>query len=261
MVAELGDALRKVPEVTDFQSYVGISSPFNFNGLVRHYYLRKGANVAEIQVNLVRKDERQDQSHDIAKRIRPLAQGDRRPLRRAGSRWRRSRPGRRSSRRWSPRCTGRTRQAGSPSPRKVKEIFTVDARGGRRRLVPGGRPAELPLRGGPREGGAFRGGRGRGGARRCRSRSAGATPGSCTWPREKEPVYINLRLPVGSRNDLVLALLHLSAGRQGERAALRTGPGGPGGGGEVALPQEPEERGLRDRRRGRSRSRRRSTPS
>ena len=71
MIAEMGDALRKVPEVTDFQSYIGISSPFNFNGLVRHYYLRKGANVAEIQVNLVGKDDRKDQSHDIAKRIRP----------------------------------------------------------------------------------------------------------------------------------------------------------------------------------------------
>jgi multidrug efflux pump subunit AcrB len=71
LVAELGDALRQVPEVTDFQSYVGISSPFNFNGLVRHYYLRKGASVAEIQVNLVGKEQRHDQSHDIAKRIRP----------------------------------------------------------------------------------------------------------------------------------------------------------------------------------------------
>ncbi|QXE90254.1 efflux RND transporter permease subunit [Geomonas subterranea] len=71
MVAELGEALRKVPEVTDFQSYVGTSSPFNFNGLVRHYYLRQGPSVAEIQVNLESKDQRKSQSHDIAKRIRP----------------------------------------------------------------------------------------------------------------------------------------------------------------------------------------------
>jgi len=71
LTAELGDALRQVPEVTDFQSYVGISSPFNFNGLVRHYYLRQGPGVAELQVNLVGKDERKLQSHDIAKRIRP----------------------------------------------------------------------------------------------------------------------------------------------------------------------------------------------
>jgi multidrug efflux pump subunit AcrB len=72
MAAEMGEALRKVPEVTDFQTYVGTNSPFNFNGLVRHYYLRKGANVADIQVNLTRKEDRKDQSHDIAKRIRPL---------------------------------------------------------------------------------------------------------------------------------------------------------------------------------------------
>lgn len=69
---EMGDALRSVPEVTDFQSYVGTSSPFNFNGLVRHYFLRKASNMADIQVNLQHKDERKTQSHDIAKKIRPL---------------------------------------------------------------------------------------------------------------------------------------------------------------------------------------------
>ncbi|MEI6208017.1 MAG: efflux RND transporter permease subunit [Desulfuromonadales bacterium] len=69
---EMGDALKGVPEVTDFQMYVGTSAPFNFNGLVRHYYLRKGANLADIQVNLLPKDERKDQSHAIARRIRPL---------------------------------------------------------------------------------------------------------------------------------------------------------------------------------------------
>jgi multidrug efflux pump subunit AcrB len=72
MTREMGDALRHVPEVTDFQLYVGTSAPFNFNGLVRHYYLRKGSNLADIQVNLLPKDERKDQSHAMAKRIRPL---------------------------------------------------------------------------------------------------------------------------------------------------------------------------------------------
>jgi len=72
MTREMGDALRTVPEVTDFQLYIGTSAPFNFNGLVRHYYLRKGSNLADIQVNLLPKDERKDQSHAIAKRIRPL---------------------------------------------------------------------------------------------------------------------------------------------------------------------------------------------
>ncbi len=72
IVAEMGNTLRTVPEVTDFQTYVGTSAPFNFNGLVRHYYLRKGANLADIQVNMVGKSDRSDQSHDIAKRVRPL---------------------------------------------------------------------------------------------------------------------------------------------------------------------------------------------
>jgi multidrug efflux pump subunit AcrB len=72
IVREMGDALRTVPEVTDFQMYVGTSAPFNFNGLVRHYYLRRGANLADIQVNLLPRNERRDQSHDTAKRIRPL---------------------------------------------------------------------------------------------------------------------------------------------------------------------------------------------
>lgn len=68
---EIGEYLKAVPEVTDFETYVGTSSPYNFNGLVRHYFLRSGSNVADIQVNFVGKDERQAQSHDIAKRLRP----------------------------------------------------------------------------------------------------------------------------------------------------------------------------------------------
>ena len=72
MTREMGDALRAMPEVTDFQMYIGASAPFNFNGLVRHYYLRKGSNLADIQVNLLHRSERKDQSHDSAKRIRPL---------------------------------------------------------------------------------------------------------------------------------------------------------------------------------------------
>jgi multidrug efflux pump subunit AcrB len=68
---EMAAALRAEPEVRDYQIYAGTSAPFNFNGLVRHYYLRRGPNVADIQVNLVGKDRRSLQSHAIAKRIRP----------------------------------------------------------------------------------------------------------------------------------------------------------------------------------------------
>lgn len=68
---EMAAAIRTEPEVTDYQIYAGVASPYNFNGLVRHYFMRRGASVADIQVNLVGKHERKAQSHDIAKRVRP----------------------------------------------------------------------------------------------------------------------------------------------------------------------------------------------
>jgi multidrug efflux pump subunit AcrB len=68
---EIGDYMSRVPEVTNYQLYVGTAAPYNFNGLVRHYFLRRGPNVADIQVNLLPKGERSEQSHDIAKRVRP----------------------------------------------------------------------------------------------------------------------------------------------------------------------------------------------
>jgi multidrug efflux pump subunit AcrB len=60
----------KQPEVVNLQTYAGTASPFNFNGLVRHYYLRRGPNLADLQVNLLPKDERRRQSHAIAKQVR-----------------------------------------------------------------------------------------------------------------------------------------------------------------------------------------------
>lgn len=68
---EMGQYLATVPEVINYQSYVGTASPYNFNGLVRHYFLRSGTNVADIQVNFLPKGDRKRQSHDIAKAIRP----------------------------------------------------------------------------------------------------------------------------------------------------------------------------------------------
>ncbi|MBK9170359.1 MAG: efflux RND transporter permease subunit [Bryobacterales bacterium] len=66
----LAETVLEHPEVVNLQTYVGTSSPYNFNGLVRHYFLRRGSNVADIQVNLLPKHDRKDQSHDIAKRVR-----------------------------------------------------------------------------------------------------------------------------------------------------------------------------------------------
>jgi multidrug efflux pump subunit AcrB len=71
---ELAEAVLKQPDVVNLQTYAGTASPYNFNGLVRHYYLRSGSNVADIQVNLLRKQDRDQQSHEIAKRIRTALQ-------------------------------------------------------------------------------------------------------------------------------------------------------------------------------------------
>jgi len=57
-------------EVVNIQTYAGTASPYNFNGLVRHYYLRRGSNVADLQVNLLSKSDRKLQSHEIAKQMR-----------------------------------------------------------------------------------------------------------------------------------------------------------------------------------------------
>ncbi len=68
---ELLAYLVTVPEVSDCQAYAGNSGPFNFNGLIRHYYLRNAGYQGDIQVNLAAKDKRKDQSHEIARRVRP----------------------------------------------------------------------------------------------------------------------------------------------------------------------------------------------
>ena len=68
---EMAAAIRAEPEVHDYQVYAGTASPFNFNGLVRHYFMRRGSAVADLQINLLPKHERSAQSHDIAKRVRP----------------------------------------------------------------------------------------------------------------------------------------------------------------------------------------------
>ncbi len=68
---EMAEKIGLDPAVKDYQIFTGTASPYNFNGLVRHYFLRKGPTVADIQVNLLPKHDRKEQSHDIAQRIRP----------------------------------------------------------------------------------------------------------------------------------------------------------------------------------------------
>lgn len=67
----LGQYLGQQPEVTNYQIYSGTSGPYNFNGLVRHYFLRRQPNQADIQVNLLSRHDRNAQSHEIARRLRP----------------------------------------------------------------------------------------------------------------------------------------------------------------------------------------------
>jgi len=69
-VRDFEDYLRTVPEVTDYTSYVGLASPMDFNGMVRHYYLRRGPNVAEIRIRFVGKKSRALQSHALGLRMR-----------------------------------------------------------------------------------------------------------------------------------------------------------------------------------------------
>ncbi len=71
VTGEIAQYLSTVPEVVNYQNYIGTSAPITFNGLVRHYDMRGGSNMADIQVNLLHKEERDLQSHDIAKIVRP----------------------------------------------------------------------------------------------------------------------------------------------------------------------------------------------
>ena len=67
----LGSYFATVNEVTDYQTYTGLAAPMDFNGMVRHYYLRSGGYLGEVRLNLLPKDQREQQSHEIALRIRP----------------------------------------------------------------------------------------------------------------------------------------------------------------------------------------------
>jgi multidrug efflux pump subunit AcrB len=69
---QVSRALVALPEVSDVQVYAGTAAPYNFNGLVRHYFLRRAPSGADLQVNLIGKQDRRLQSHDLAKKVRPV---------------------------------------------------------------------------------------------------------------------------------------------------------------------------------------------
>ena len=70
VASALATAALEDETVVNVQQYVGTSAPYNFNGLVRHYFLRQAPHLADLQVNLVPRDERSAQSHDVARRVR-----------------------------------------------------------------------------------------------------------------------------------------------------------------------------------------------
>jgi len=73
-LSEMADALRPIPEVVGTEVYAGTAAPYNFNGLVRHYFLRGGPHQGDVQVTLKRKNDRHRSSHAIAKAARPLVE-------------------------------------------------------------------------------------------------------------------------------------------------------------------------------------------
>ncbi len=120
---QIAQAVRTDPDTVNYQVYAGVGAPFNFNGLVRHYFLRRGANVADLQINLLPKNARQAQSHDIAKRVRPPWPPLRQNMARV-RRWRKCRRDRRFSRPWWRKFTAPMKRAGWPW-RKVSLMFSV----------------------------------------------------------------------------------------------------------------------------------------
>ncbi|HWC65561.1 MAG TPA: efflux RND transporter permease subunit, partial [Thermoanaerobaculia bacterium] len=214
----IGRALSAVPEVADWQIYAGAPAPFNFNGLVRHYFLRREPNRADLQVNLVPKGERSAQSHDIAKRVRTMLE----PI----ARERRARvkvveippgppvldtllaeiygPGEKARE----DLTARVRELFETTPGvvdvdtsleapHVKQVLRVDAE---KAAVHGVAPAQA--------------------AAALAESGAGEVVGTLDLPRRREPVPILLRLSAADRDDPARRLSLRVAARDGAAIAL-----------------------------------------
>ena len=70
IMIEIAEYLKSIPEIEHMVAYAGTASPINFNGLVRQYFLRKGANMGDIQLTLIDKHHRERKSHEVAIAIR-----------------------------------------------------------------------------------------------------------------------------------------------------------------------------------------------
>ena len=242
--------VRREPEVTNYQIYTGIAAPYNFNGLIRHYFLRKGPNVADIQVNFVRKEERSLQSHDIAKRlrekIRPIAE-------RYGARVKIAEvpPGPPVLQTLVAEVYGPDYAQQIENARRIRGVFEhtagvvdvdwymeadqpeltfhLDQEKAALHRISAEQVAEI-----------------------VRIAEAGADVGLLHASDEKEDVLIRARLPIGQRaRDLRTSLPLPVIGAGGShRSPRRAGPAGAAHRGEEHLPQEPAAGGLRHGRRG-----------
>ena len=192
---------RRVPEVTDVQLYAGTAAPFNFNGLVRHYFLRRAPHVADLQVNLVAEARAQ------ARRATPSPSAcarrssrSRRAAARA-SRWSRCRPGRRCCDTLVAEVYGPTRGRAARRAKTVRGLFETHARRRGRRLTrprPSATASLVEPR--PREG------------RRSRASPAATAVEALRWPggpaaswrastrrATREPVPMRVRLRAADR--------------------------------------------------------------
>ena len=260
VASALAAATLKDPAVVNVQSYAGTSSPYNFNGLVRHYFLRRQPHLADLQVNLTRQGRRAEQSHDIAKRVRATPAAASRSSTAPPSRWPRCRPARRCCRRWWPRSTAPTRRGGVELAQTGARHLRADARRRRRRLVRRGRRSRAWTSSSTTRRRRPPGCRPRRWRPWCRWRARARSPGLLHDASAREDVPIVLRLPrerLGGLNDLREPSASPAApGRRG-----RADPAGRRGGGPEHLPQEPAAGHLRHRRHGRRRPRAPSTPS
>jgi multidrug efflux pump subunit AcrB len=192
--------VRTIPELRDYQAYVGTASPFNFNGLVRHYYLRDQPHEADIQINLVAKEARQAQSHEIGAAHPSCRATDRSAVRRQregggsaagppvqsvlvaeiyGPDYERQLAIARDVRRLFEQTAGVVDVDDYLEADQVKYVFTVD----RAKAALAGIPSEEIVR-------------------TLRLALEGAQVGLVHLPKEKRPVQVMLRLPISSRTGL-----------------------------------------------------------
>ena len=197
----LGQHLAQQPEVINYQIYAGTSGPYNFNGLVRHYFLRAQPNQADIQVNLLSRHDRSAQSHEIAQALAPGTGQDRGTVRRAHQ------SGRGSAR--SARAADAGRRSLRPrlqrpdrTRRPDQADLSADARSSGCGLVRRRSADQVRHESGSRQGGAAWDFACRRDRARCRSDWAEPNAGLLHDPQSREDIPIEVRLARADRSGI-----------------------------------------------------------